>query len=209
MDDGKAAAQAPGNVAQLRVLYPEPGERARRKQLDRLDVHCRRFIELSPFVVVSSSGADGALDASPRGGDPGFVQVEDERTLLLPDAPGNNRLDTLQNVIATGRIGLLFLVPGVDESLRVNGRAQLSVDPRDLARCALPRRQPKVVIRIAVEDAYLHCAKALMRSELWNPAKHVPRESLPTMGRMIGDQTGLQIAPETQEEMVRRYAEDL
>jgi PPOX class probable FMN-dependent enzyme len=190
-------------------LYAEPGERARKKQLAALDPHARRFIALSPFVVLASAGASGAIDASPRGGAPGFIKTPDANTLLLPDAPGNNRLDSLRNIIETGRVGLLFLLPGFDETLRVNGSAVLSVDAADIQRCTDEKRAPKLVIRVGVQEVYLHCAKAFMRSKLWSSQSHVPRSAMPTLGRMIGDQTGIDVAPETQEEMVRRYTPDL
>ena len=193
----------------LRALYPAPKERAVRKELKFLDPHCRRFIELSPFVVLASTGADGSLDASPRGGAPGFVKAPDEHTLLIPDAPGNHRLDTLENIVATGRLGLLFMIPGVDETLRVNGRAHLSTDPALIEQAADERRRPAVVIQVQVEQAYLHCAKAFMRSRLWSPQAQVQRSMLPTMGRMISEQTGLVGADETQEQMLARYQVDL
>ena len=193
----------------LRTLYAQPTERVRQKVIPALDRHCRRFIGLSPFVVVATSDADLNLDASPRGGDPGFVPVIDDTTLLLPDSPGNNRLDSLENIIHTGRIGLLFLIPGIDETLRVNGRASLSTDAADIAACTTERRAPKVVIRITVTAAYLHCAKAFMRSRLWSEDARVDRSTLPTIGEMIRDQTGLAIVPESREEMTRRYAADL
>jgi PPOX class probable FMN-dependent enzyme len=196
-------------LAALRARYPAPKERALRKQLDRLDRHCRAFIALSPFVVLASHGADGELDASPRGGAPGFVQVPDERTLLVPDSPGNNRLDTLGNIVATGRLGLLFMVPGVDETLRVNGEASLTDDPAVLAGFADRGRLPALAIRITVSQAYLHCAKALMRSALWDPASRIDRATLPTMGAMINDQLGDPSPPESQADMLRRYAADL
>jgi PPOX class probable FMN-dependent enzyme len=193
----------------LRALYPAPKERAVRKQLDHLDVHCRRFIGLSPFVVLASSSAGLALDASPRGGTPGFVKAPDAHTLLIPDAPGNHRLDTLENIVATGRLGLLFMIPGVDETLRVNGTAELSTDPVLIEQVADERRHPVVVIRVQVEQAYLHCAKAFMRSRLWSLEAQVERSALPTMGRMISEQTGLDTADETQEQMLARYQADL
>ena len=197
------------SVEHLRRLYAAPRERAVRKQLSALDVHCRRFIGLSPFVVVATSGAAGTMDASPRGGAPEFVTVTDDGTLLLPDAPGNNRLDSLENIIANGRIGLLFLIPGVDETLRINGSARLSAAPDDIARCTTERRVPKVVIKVNVEEAYLHCAKALMRSRLWDAQARVERSALPTMGQMINDQTGIDTPPETREQMLERYTPDL
>jgi PPOX class probable FMN-dependent enzyme len=197
------------NLGDLRALYPAPKERALRKELTRLDPHCRRFIGLSPFVVLASAGADGALDASPRGGTPGFVKAPDEHTLLIPDAPGNHRLDTLENIVATGRLGLLFMIPGVDETLRVNGTAELSTDPVLIDAVADERRRPVVVIRVRVEQAYLHCAKAFMRSRLWSLEAQVERSALPTMGRMISEQTGLDNAEETREQMLARYQADL
>lgn len=202
-------AHALTTLASLRALYPAPKERTLRKELTRLDPHCRRFIGLSPFVVLASAGADGALDASPRGGTPGFVKAPDEHTLLIPDAPGNHRLDTLENIVATGRLGLLFMIPGVDETLRVNGRAQLSTDPVLIEAVTDERRRPVVVIRVRVEQAYLHCAKAFMRSRLWSLEAQVERSALPTMGRMISEQTGLAGAEETQEQMRARYQADL
>src|SRR5262245_23567692 len=119
----------------LRALYSLPGERAVRKQLSALDVHCARFIELSPFFVLATAGADGRLDASPRGGAPGFVKAVDERTLLIPDSPGNNRLDSFTNILESNQVGLLFMIPGIDETLRINGTVVLSVSADDVARC--------------------------------------------------------------------------
>ena len=197
------------SVEQLRNLYVAPKERAIRKQLPHLDVHCRRFISLAPFVVLASSDAGGRIDASPRGGDPGFVKVPDDGTLLIPDAPGNNRLDSLENIVATNQVGLLFMIPGVDETLRVNGTAILSDAVRDIDVCANERRRPKLVIRVSVREAYLHCAKALMRSRLWSDESRIDRGVLPTLGQMINEQTGIDAPVETQEEMVRRYARDL
>jgi hypothetical protein len=193
----------------LRSLYASARERSVKKELQQLDVHCTRFISLSPLVVVSSSGASGALDASPRGGEPGFVRVQGNGTLLIPDAPGNNRLDTLENVVQTGQVGLLFFVPGVDETLRVNGKAVLSTLAAELELCKDAKRTPKLVIRVTVESAYLHCAKALMRSALWDASRHVERSVMPSMGEMMKDQIGGDIPCETQEEMLARYATDL
>lgn len=203
------AMQTVDTLEALRALYPAAQERARRKEIPALDRHCREFIALSPFVVLATGDAQRGLDASPRGGAPGFVQVTDDGALLLPDAPGNNRLDSLENIVACDAVGLLFLIPGFDETLRVNGRAVLSTDPADIARCTDARRAPRLVIRVAVTSAYLHCAKAFMRSKLWSATAQVPRETLPTIGQMIADQAGLDVPPETREEMERRYAPDL
>ena len=197
------------SVEALRALYTEPKGRSLSKELRRLDEHCARFVLLAPLVVVATTGADGRMDCSPRGGEPGFVKAADAHTLLIPDSPGNNRLDSMTNILATGRIGLLFLVPGVDETLRVNGRARLADEPEALSHFAGAARAPKLVIEVAVEEAYLHCAKALMRSKLWAPESRNERSVLPSMGRMLNDQTGTAGPAETQEEMVARYLPDL
>lgn len=197
------------SVAALRARYAQPGERALRKQMAALDAHARRFVALSPFVVLSTCDAQGRLDASPRGGAPGFVKVDDDGALLLPDSPGNNRLDSLENLVAHGQAGLLFMVPGVDETLRVNGAATLSADPALRSRCADGRREPALVIRVTVREAYLHCAKALMRSRLWADDARIERSALPTMNQMIRDQIGGEGPVESQEDMVRRFAADL
>lgn len=196
-------------LEQLRTLYLAPKERAVKKQLAALDRHCKHYISLSPFVVLSSIGADDVLDASPRGGAPGFAKVLDANTLLIPDSPGNNRLDTLENIIHTGRLGLLFLIPGVDETLRVNGTAELSVDPEDIAQCTTEVRAPKLVIRVGVQQAYLHCAKAFMRSKLWDVSSQIDRNQLPTMVDMINDQAAIEGVFETHEEIMLRYKNEL
>jgi len=197
------------SLTTLRQLYATPQERAVKKQIASLDVHCRRFIALSPFLILATSDRGFDTDASPRGGEPGFVKVNDAGELLIPDAPGNNRLDSFENIVSTGKVGLLFLIPGFDETLRVNGKAVLSQDPLDIDACTTERRAPKLVVRVSVEAAYLHCAKAFMRSKLWAPNSLVDRSVLPTSGKMISDQTGIQVAPETREEMAKRYAPDL
>jgi hypothetical protein len=197
-----------GDTKALRQKYPEPKERARKKQLDHLDRHCSRFIMLSPFVVIAS-GSDGRLDASPRGGTPGFVRILDKKTLLIPDAPGNNRLDTLTNIVGSGSVGLLFLVPGVDETLRVNGRARLGDEPEWMRHFSTEARQPRLVMAVDVEEAYLHCAKALMRARLWDAESRIERAALPTMGEMIKEQIGSPEPAESQADMLARYANDL
>ena len=193
----------------LREHYAEPKERAVRKEIRALDVHCRRLIGLSPFLILATSDKNHNMDASPRGGVPGFVKVTADGAVLIPDAPGNNRLDSFANILATRKVGLLFLIPGLDETLRVNGSAVLSRADADIALCTDERRAPKLVIRVAVEAAYLHCAKAFMRSKLWDASTHVDRAMLPTIGQMLNEQTGLQVPNESREEMARRYAPDL
>jgi len=206
-------AQHITTLAALRALYGPARERSLKKEIPALDAHAVQFIGLSPFVVLASSDADGEMDASPRGGEPGFVKVLDAQTLLIPDAPGNNRLDTLENIVATGRLGLLFMVPGFDETLRVNGRAVLSTDPTDLALCADARRTPALVIRLTVESVYLHCAKAFMRSQLWNASRHTDRAQMPSMAEMMRDQIrafkGEEMEAESQAQMLERYRQSV
>jgi uncharacterized protein len=194
--------------ADLRALHAPPKERTVRKQLDRLDRHCRRFIGLSPFVVMATADAEGRLDATPRGGEPGFVTVADERTLLLPDRRGNNRLDSLTNLTEHPEIGLLFMIPGVDETLRVNGTVELRTDAELVEPFRVGRAAPAVVLRITVREAYLHCGKAMMRSRLWSPGARIDRSELPTLGAMLREQTGTGPA-ESQAEMLARYRNEL
>jgi uncharacterized protein len=197
----------------LHALYAAAGERSVKKELPQLDAHAIRFIGLSPFVVLSSADTGGAMDASPRGGAPGFVKALDAHTLLIADAPGNNRLDTLQNIIETGQLGLLFLVPGMDETLRVNGTAVVSTYDADRKLCEDERRVPKLVIRVTVQASYLHCAKALMRSALWDATRHIDRDAMPSMGEMLRDQMADRVKPdtvfETREQMLERYRQTL
>ena len=179
-------------VEELRSSYGEPSERAARKSLDRLDRHCRRFIELSPFVVIASSGADGRADCSPRGDAAGFVAVLDNRTVLLPDRRGNNRADSLRNVLENTYVGLLFMIPGVDETLRLNGRAALTADPVLLDPLAVNGRAPRSGLVVEVEEVFLQCTKALVRARLWADESRVDRKTaLPSFGQMLADHVGL------------------
>lgn len=171
----------------LREHYPAPIERARLKVLRRLDRHCRRFIELSPFVCIGTSNAEGA-DVSPRGDRPGFVHVLDDVTLALPDWPGNNRLDSLENLLSNPQIGMLFLIPGVDETLRVNGAARIATDAALLERWETNGKYPRSALVITVTEAFLHCGKALIRSRLWHDDYRIDRAELPSYGRMLKDQ---------------------
>ena len=176
-----------GRRDELQRNYGEPMERARLKVLRRLDGHCRQFIELSPFVCLGTSGDEGA-DVSPRGDRPGFVHVLDDVTLALPDWPGNNRIDSLANIVSNPRVGLLFLIPGVDESLRVNGRADVTTDSKILGRWEVNGKAPRSALVISVEEAFLHCGKALIRSRLWHDDYRIDRSQLPSYGRMLKDQ---------------------
>jgi PPOX class probable FMN-dependent enzyme len=192
----------------LRRVYKSPNPRSVQKEIRLLDRHCRRFVELSPFLVLATFGPEGG-DVSPRGGPAGFVKVLDAASLAIPDFPGNNRLDSLENVLENSRVGLLFFVPGVDETLRVNGRATIDVDPELRALGTVDGKLPIAVIRVAVEQAYLHCGKALMRSALWDPSVQVDRSVFPSIGEMIRDQINWTGKTETQDEMLERYKETL
>jgi PPOX class probable FMN-dependent enzyme len=174
--------------SELRQLVGEPGELAVKKELTYLDRHCRAFIARSPFAVVGTVGASGRCDVSPRGDAPGFVQVLDERTLAIPERPGNRRLDTLINVLQTGRVGLLFLIPGIEETLRVNGRACLLRDPAILEGSVVQGKRPLLAIGVEAEECFLHCAKALKRSHLWQTDQWPSPDAVPTLARMLFDQ---------------------
>lgn len=171
-------------IKELEALYGKPGKTSLVKELDRLIPEYAAFIEASPFVALATGGPEG-LDCSPRGDLPGFVRIADEHTLLMPDRHGNNRVDSLANIVRDGRVGLLFLVPGSGTTLRVNGRAVLSVDPELCASFAVEGKPPRSVIVITVEAVYFQCARAIHRSDLWNPDKHVDPKSLPTPGAIL------------------------
>ncbi len=170
--------------AALEALYGTPAEGAIRKEVDHVPPVYRAFIEAAPFVALATSGP-GGLDVSPRGDPPGFVTVADPHTLLIPDRRGNNRIDSLRNLVHDPRLALLFLIPGVGETLRVNGRGSISVAPDLLARFPAQGKLPRSVIVVAVERVYFQCPKALVRSELWNPDRHVPRAALPSSGTIL------------------------
>lgn len=178
------------DIAEIRELYGEPGERAVKKQLPRLEKHSRAFIALSPFLVIASADPAGRVDASPKGDAPGFVRVLDDETLLVPDRLGNNRVDTISNLLVSPGVGLIFFVPGLRETLRVNGRARVTTDPALLEPCAVGGKAPRSGILVTAEEVYFHCGKALIRSDLWNPAKHVPQSEFPSLGRIIAEQIG-------------------
>jgi uncharacterized protein len=170
---------------QLRELLGEPNELVRNKIADRLNPLTRQFVERSPFVVVASGRPDGGLDVSPRGDPAGFVRILDDRTLLLPDRPGNKLADTLTNLLADDRIALLFLIPGINDTFRVNGRARIVDEPELLAASTVERKAPQLGILVEIEEAYTQCPKALLRSELWNPERHIDRSELPRQGDIL------------------------
>jgi uncharacterized protein len=171
-------------IEQLEALYGKPLETSTAKEVDWITPHYRAFIEASPFVALATAGPEG-LDCSPRGDLPGFVRVANEKTLLMPDRRGNNRVDSLRNIVRDPRVGLLFLVPGSGNTLRVNGRAQLSIEPALLDSFVMEGKAPRSVMVLHVEAVYFQCARALIRSELWNPARHVDPKSLPSAGQIL------------------------
>jgi PPOX class probable FMN-dependent enzyme len=190
----------------LRARFKAPSELAIRKELDHLDHNCRKFIELSPFLCLATSRKDGTADNSPRGDAPGFVQVLDDRTLLIPDRPGNNRLESLANIVHHPQVGLLFFVPGVTETLRVNGRARIVTRPEILELFEVNKRAPAVAILVETQEVFLHCSKALIRSRLWQEDARVDRKVLPSLGRMIAEVVERQPAAATVADYDERIA---
>ena len=178
------------DIGEIRGIYGSPNERSLKKQLSRLDQHARAFIARSPFLVIASSDPSGRCDASPKGDMPGFVQVLDDTTLLIPDRLGNNRVDTIGNLIACPGIGLIFFVPGIAETLRVNGRARITTDTALLASSIVNGKAPRSGILVDAEEVYFHCGKALIRADLWNPEKQLKRPEFPSLGRILADQIG-------------------
>ena len=176
---------------ELRKIYktPRPTDGPIRKELKALDGHCRSFIARSPFVLIGSSDGAGNADVTPKGDKAGFALVLDDRTIAIPDRPGNNRLDTLENIIRNPSVGLLFLIPGMNETLRVNGRAVIVRDPAALAPLVVAGKAPKLAIRVSVREAYLHWARSFRRARLWDPAARVPRSTLPSLGTMVMEMT--------------------
>lgn len=173
-------------VEQLEAHYGHPHRPAIVKEIDHIDANYRRLIEAAPFVAIATSGPEG-LDCSPKGDPAGFVRVLDEKTLAIPDRPGNNRLDGFRNIVRDPRIALLFLIPGVGETMRVNGRASISIDPDLLQRFAINGKLPRSVMLVEVESAFIHCSKAVVRSKLWDEATKIDRKSLPSIGTILAD----------------------
>jgi PPOX class probable FMN-dependent enzyme len=193
----------------LKSIYPDPTPRVIAKARPELDAHARKFIEMSPFCVLATSGADGSVDASPRGGHPGFIRVAGPNALLMPDRAGNNRIDSFKNIVeGSGFVHLIFFVPGIDETLRVGGRGKLSAEPELLAAMKEFGRPPRAVLRIDVQEAYFHCGKALMRARLWSKDTQVERAVFPSISQVIHDQTKLGEA-ESQAAVEARYKTQL
>ena len=191
--------------ATLTALYGEPSAGSLAKEIDYIHPNYRAMIEASPFLILATSGP-GGLDCSPRGDPAGFVHVVDDKTVLIPDRRGNNRADSLRNIIADPRVALLFLIPGVGETLRINGRAAISTAPELLARFPFRGTLPRSVIVVEADRVYFQCPKALVRSELWNPEKHVDRKSLPSSGTILADITKGRVGGEQYD---REYPERL
>jgi PPOX class probable FMN-dependent enzyme len=175
-----------GTVEELEAIYGHASGPAVIKELDHISEHYRRFIEVSPFLVLATAGPEGeGLDCSPRGDPAGFVRVVDAKTVMIPDRRGNNRVDSLRNIVRDGRVALLFLIPGIGATLRINGRARLSTDPELCRSFAIEEKLPRSVIVVTADRVYTQCPKALVRSQLWDPAHHVPRSALPTSGEIM------------------------
>ena len=175
-------------ASDLKTIYPKPTPRVIAKARPEIDAHAKKFIAMSPFCVLATSGTDGSVDASPRGGAPGFVAVLDEKTLLLPDRVGNKRADTTINATAHNRLGLLFMVPGIDETVRVNGSVRVTIDPELLLPLSVAGKAPVSGLLVTAEEVFFHCGKALLRADLWNPDRRVPRASFPSLGKILADQ---------------------
>ncbi|MGD0025303.1 MAG: pyridoxamine 5'-phosphate oxidase family protein [Xanthobacteraceae bacterium] len=178
-----------GTIDALEALYDKPHGPSIVKEIDRVNAHYRAFIEAAPFFALATSGPDG-LDCSPRGDAPGFVRVQDEKTLLIPDRRGNNRIDSLRNIVSDPRVALLFLIPGVGETIRVIGRASISTDPTLTETFIVNGKTPRTLIIVAVERVFYQCSKAIVRSKLWDPALHVDRNSLPSAGTILSEISG-------------------
>lgn len=183
------------SVEQLEAIYGHPGETSTVKVADRITPSYRLLIEKSPFAALATSGPEG-LDCSPRGDLPGFVRIHDETTLMMPDRRGNNRIDSLRNIVRDPRVALLFLIPGCGNTLRVNGRAQISVDPELLASFRMEGKAPRSVIVMNVDEIYFQCARAIVRSDLWNPDRRVDLKSLPTAGQILAEMSGNRVGGE-------------
>lgn len=179
-----------GTVSDLRDRVGPALEVAANKEMPRLDAHCRHFMSLAPILFISTTGADGRADVSPRGDPPGFVKILDDRTILLPDRPGNRRVDTMSNILGNpgSSVGLIFLVPGVDEVLRASGRASVSSDQALLQIMAVDGKVPKLAVKIVLDEVFFHCGKALKRARIWDPSMKIDRKSFPSMGQLIHDQ---------------------
>ena len=189
------------NEEELREHFGDPMELALLKELGKLDKHCKEFINRSPFLCIGTSSLSGSADVSPRGDPPGFVQILGDNRIFIPDRPGNNRLDTLRNIVENPNVGILFLIPGYEDTLRINGKAYLTKDKEILERCVVNRKIPTMGILVEVTEAYLHCAKAIRRSKLWVPGSQQNRDEMPTLAKMILEQVAEPESPPTEQEV--------
>jgi PPOX class probable FMN-dependent enzyme len=191
---------------QLREKLGEVSVLAAGKSIKKIDKYAKTFIEYSPFLCIGTADAQGNADVSPRGDPMGFVRVIDEKTIIIPDRPGNNRADTMQNIIANPNVGILFLIPGIEDTLRINGKAEIIDDPEALAPAAVNGKAPKLGIRVKVDEVFFHCAKAFRRSKLWDPSSHQDRAILPSLARIVMEQAR---ACEVEEEEAEKVEEDI
>lgn len=201
MNDDSATKVAINNEDELREHFGDPMELALLKELGKLDKHCKEFISRSPFLCIGTSSSSGSADVSPRGDPPGFVQVLDDNTIFIPDRPGNNRLDTLKNITENPNVGILFMIPGFEDTLRINGKANLIKDQEILERCVVNRKAPSMGILVEVNEAYLHCAKAIRRSKLWDSDSQQNRNEMPTLAKMILEQVAPPESPPSEQEV--------
>lgn len=201
MSDDRPAATLTDHLT-LREVIGAPMPLAANKEMPCLDHHCRQFISLSPFLCLGTMDAQGKADVSPRGDAPGFVKVLNDRTLLIPDRPGNRRVDSMSNILSNPSVGLLFLVPGVEETLRVNGRASIISDPELVAEMAVDGKVPQLAIKIEVDEVFFHCGKALKRSKLWDPGSWIDRKGFPSYGKIMRDQRKTNLTVEELEKYV-------
>lgn len=202
---GKRMSKSIRDEKELHDYYGDASFRASKKQMSKLDKHCRHFISLSPFLVLGTASSKGT-DVSPRGDAPGFVQVINDHTLVIPDRPGNNRVDSYSNVMENPNVGIIFLVPGIKETLRVNGKASLSTDPELLNQLTARGKLPRAGLVVKVEEVFMHCAKALIRSKLWDPETQVERSAFPTLGQVFRDQIAeIEDAEETDRALEENY----
>lgn len=181
------------STEELRNIIGSPQPVSLKKQIPELDQHCRQFISLSPFVLIGTSNGTGRCDVSPKGDSPGFVKVLDSQTLVIPERPGNRRGDTLVNILENPHVGLLFLIPGIEDTLRVNGRAAIVTDEELLQLTTHQGKLPVLAVTVQVQEAFLHCAKAFKRSRLWDPESQTPRNALPSLAQMVHDHTNHEI----------------
>ena len=200
----------------LRENFPPTMELAKSKQMSRLDKHSRNFISKSPFLCISTSNSLGKADVSPRGDPPGFVQVLDDKTLIIPDRPGNNRLDTMANIVENPNVALIFFIPGIEDTLRVAGRARIIKDEAILAKCIVKGKTPEIGIEVVIDEIFFHCAAALKRSHLWGVENRVSKSEMPTLARIILDQTSASgqcedeaVVTQTEKDIQESYRKDL